>query len=262
METTAVIVARKGSVRIKSKSLLTLNGQSLIERKITQLQNCKHIDRIVFGSDCEIMLQKAKNCGAEVVERPEYYCDEKKASANEMIANMLELINTDVVVWAHCTNPLISPNTYDKALQIFFENLQNGSHDSLLSVVELREHLWNSDKCTALNYNPYALRHTPAKELTPFFMQDGGIFIQPYTQMKQNSYFFGKRPYLFEIPKDEFLDINDMRDYLLAKALVESYKGGGYKRLHTQTSRLNPYCKIYSTFTHSFSSSLSTKHAA
>lgn len=261
METTAVIVARKGSVRIKSKSLLTLHGQSLIERKITQLQKCKHIDRIVFGSDCEIMLEKAKNCGAEIVERPEYYCNEKKASANEMIANMLDLINTDIVVWAHCTNPLISANTYDKALRIFFKNLQNGSHDSLLSVVELREHLWNSDKSTALNYNPYAPRHTPAKELSPFFMQDDGIFIQPYTQMKQNSYFFGKRPYLFEIPKDEFLDINDMRDYLLAKALVESYKGGGYKGLHTQTSCLNPYHKIFSTF-YFHSSSPLKKHVA
>ena len=51
-------------------------------------------------------------------------------------------------------------------------------------------------------------------------MQDGGIFIQPYYQMKENSYFFGKNPYLFEIPVDEFLDINVMRDYLLAKALI------------------------------------------
>ena len=39
--------------------------------------------------------------------------------------------------------------------------------------------------------------------------------------MKANSYFFGKKPYLFEIPKEEFLDINEMRDYLLARAIVE-----------------------------------------
>lgn len=54
METTAVVVARKGSVRIKSKSLLILDGKSLIERKIIQLQKCKHIDRVVFGSDCQM----------------------------------------------------------------------------------------------------------------------------------------------------------------------------------------------------------------
>ena len=55
-------------------------------------------------------------------------------------------------------------------------------------------------------------------------MQDGGIFIQPYENMRQNSYFFGKRPYLFVTPKEEFLDINEERDYLLAKAILQEKK--------------------------------------
>ena len=134
----------------------------------------------------------------------------------------MSLICTDVVVWAHCTNPLISAPTYDTAISAFLSNIPR--YDSLCSVVELREHLWRGDKHTPLNYNPYALRHTPAKALPPLYMQDGGIFIQPYAQMKANSYFFGKKPYLFEIPKEEFLDINEMRDYLLARAIVESSK--------------------------------------
>ena len=47
-EISAIIVARKGSKRIKSKSLLKLNGETLIERKIPQLQKCKNVDRICF----------------------------------------------------------------------------------------------------------------------------------------------------------------------------------------------------------------------
>lgn len=221
MEITAVVVARKGSVRIKSKSMLELGGQSLIERKILQLRATKQIHRVVFGSDCEQMRSIARGAGAEVVERGAYFCDESRASANEMIGEMMSLIHTDVVVWAHCTNPLISAPTYDTAISAFLSNIPR--YDSLCSVVELREHLWRGDKHTPLNYNPYALRHTPAKALPPLYMQDGGIFIQPYAQMKANSYFFGKKPYLFEIPKEEFLDINEMRDYLLARAIVESY---------------------------------------
>ena len=60
-----------------------------------------------------------------------------------------------------------------------------------------------------------------ARELPPLYMQDGGIFIQDYLSMKKNSYFFGNRPLLYEIPKNEFLDINEYRDYLLAKCIVE-----------------------------------------
>ena len=220
MEITAVVVARKGSVRIKSKSLLELGGQSLIERKITQLMATRQIHRVVFGSDCEQMRAIAKKAGAEVVERAPYFCDEGRASANEMIGEMMSLIRTDFIVWAHCTNPLITARTYDNAISAFLSHF--GVYDSLCSVVELREHLWQSDKHTPLNYDPYTPRHTPAKALPPLYMQDGGIFIQPYAQMKANSYFFGKKPYLFEIPKEEFLDINEMRDYLLAKVIVES----------------------------------------
>lgn len=217
-EVTAVIVARKGSKRIPSKSLLELNGESLIERKIHQLSQCKNVNRIVFGSDSDEMLEKAKKAGAEIVHRPDYFCNEELASANDMIKNMMDLIKTGVVVWAHCTNPLLSAQTYDKAIEIYFNNLPK--YDSLLSVVELKEHLWKDEK--PFNYNPYAVRHIPARDLPPLYMQDGGIFIQSYENMKQNSYFFGNKPYLFKIPQDEFLDINEYKDYLLAKCITES----------------------------------------
>ncbi len=217
-EVTAVIVARKGSVRIPSKSLLKLDNESLIARKIRQLKLCHNIDRVVFGSDSEEMLEEAKNAGAETVRRPDYYCDEAVASANDMIGNMCSLIDTDIVVWAHCTNPLLSPATYDLAVETFFNNQLE--YDSLLSVVQLKEHLWGEDR-KPLNYDPYGPRHVPARDLPPYYMQDGGIFIQPHKKMLENSYFFGKKPFLFQIPETEFLDINNMRDYLLAKAIVE-----------------------------------------
>lgn len=50
-EVTAIIVARKGSKRIQSKSMLKLEGETLIARKINQLKRCKNIHRVVLGSD-------------------------------------------------------------------------------------------------------------------------------------------------------------------------------------------------------------------
>lgn len=219
-EVTAVIVARKGSVRVPNKNMMKLGEDTLIARKIKQLKACKNIDRVVFGSDSDEMLNHAEKYGAEAIRRPDFYCDETVASANDMIFNMCSLINTDVVVWSHCTNPLLSSETYDKAVQIYFDN-QN-EYDSLLSVVEFKEHLWGTDK-KPLNYNPYQPRHVPARELPPYYMQDGGIFIQSHKQMLENKYFFGNKPYLYIIPENEFLDINNMRDYILAKTIVEGY---------------------------------------
>ena len=116
---------------------------------------------------------------------------------------------------------MISTQTYDLAIKTFF--IKRDIFDSLLSVVELREHLWHKTVAgiVPLNYNPYSLRHTPARELQPYYMQDGGIFIQPYLQMKHNCYFFGRKPYHFIIPQSEFLDINEERDFLLAERILE-----------------------------------------
>ncbi len=50
-------------------------------------------------------------------------------------------------------------------------------------------------------------------------MQDGSIFIQKYRDMKVNNYFFGKKPFLFEIPIEEFMDIDTERDLAIARAL-------------------------------------------
>lgn len=219
MEVSAVIVARGGSVRVPNKNLLEIRGEPLIARKIRQLQQVEDIDRVIVGSDSESILEVASKYGAEPILRPEIYCDERVSSANEMIANMCDLFSTDIVMWTHCTNPLIRPETYSKALQEFKKN-EKLAFDSLISVYEIREHLWKNSK--PMNYNPWADVHPRASELEPLFGQDGGIFIQRYSNMKKNSYFFGSNPYLFKVPVDEVFDINTMLDFDRIKILIEN----------------------------------------
>ena len=137
-EVTAIIPCRKGSLRIPSKNLLPLGTDTLLSRKIKQLKNAKNIDRIVVGSDDDLMLDVASNCGVEAIRRPDFYCDEKVASANDMIANMMDLVKTDIVVWSHCTNPLLSSKTYDNAVDTFINNfLQYGINNPLSKVAAL-----------------------------------------------------------------------------------------------------------------------------
>jgi len=168
-------------------------------------------------------LDFAEQAGAEPIKRDEYFCDEAKCSINEAVFDMCSKIQTDVTVWAHCTNSL-SSKTYEQAITTYLGKLEQG-FDSLVSVVEMREHLWNADG-KPFNYNPYQAKHPLAKELPPLYMQDGGIFIQEQTNMLQNRYFFGKKPYLFCVNPNEFVDINEYKDYVIAKALYEYQETG------------------------------------
>ena len=191
------------------------NDTSLLGYKIKKLQECEQVDQIIVGSDCDLILKYAEQLGATPVKRPDEACDEELCSANEMIADLCGRIKTDVVVWTHCTNPNISPNTYGEAIQAF---LNNDNYDSLLSVNIVKEHLWTSTRIP-FNYNPWGGKHILAKDLPKLYKQNGAFFIQPHEQMLKNSYFFGRKPFLFVTPEEESTDINTEIDFKIAEVL-------------------------------------------
>lgn len=216
----AMIPARAGSVRIKNKNLMLLNGSSLIARKIKQLKDAG-IGQVYVGSDSDVILQEAEKNGAFAIQRDPLACDESIASANEMIKDFSMRVEGEIAIWAHCTNPFVYGPHYIQALNIFVDQSINlKEHDSLISVTKIQSHMWNHKKIP-VNYNPWAEKHTLAKDLNPVYFQDGAIFIQRLKDFQTNNYFFGKKPYLFELDYLPSFDINFPEDIKAAEILVE-----------------------------------------
>jgi len=216
----AVIPAKKTSVRLPNKNMRPFKGTTLLGYKIKKLQECEEVGEIIVGSDCDEILAHAEQLGAIPVKRPDEACDEEICSANKMIGDLCGRIKTDVVVWTHCTNPNISPATYDHAIETF---LNNRNYDSLISVDLVQEHLWKDwgDMRYPLNYNPWAKEHTLAKDLSPLYKQNGAFFIQSHENALKNSYFFGENPQLFLTDLSESTDINTEIDFKIAEFLAK-----------------------------------------
>ena len=233
MKVTAVIVAKKESKRLRNKNMLPFGESNLLGTKIRQLKECEAINEVVVGSNCDEMLSFAKTLGAVSVKREEAYCDEDTCSANRMIGNMCSLIHTDVVLWAHCTNPLIRAETYDAAVNLYFKKVKEYDNrgpvfgslfDSLISVDLVQEHFWRAGRnAYPLHHDPYHGEHVLAKDLPKLYKQNGAIFIQSHENMKRNSYFYGDSPYLFTTPEEESFDINTELDYRIAKYIYEDF---------------------------------------
>lgn len=216
-EVVFLIPVRGGSRRIPRKNLLDIDGETMLGRKIRQLLP---LGRVVVGSDDDEMLDEAERHGAETVRRTK--TNEGADSANSMIAEFMTLIDPcETVVWAHCTNPLLSTETYRRAIEAYRFALRDG-YDSLVSVHEIHGHFWHADMRTPCYNVTWCrnMRHLLASELAPFYEQDGGIFIQSHRRFRETSYFFGDRPFLFAVPEDEFLDINTPRDVMVLRALM------------------------------------------
>jgi CMP-N,N'-diacetyllegionaminic acid synthase len=212
---TAIVAARGGSVRLPCKALLPFAGSSLVGHKVRTLKACPLIDRVVINSDSEAIRREACLHGAEAIEGRDYHDDTRMMLSDS--AAQVGGRDEDLILWAHPTNPLVRADTYASAIAAYRSAGQD--FDSLLSVVPVQRHAWMSGR--PFNYDPYGDRHTLAADLEPIGFQDGAIFIRPRGAMRDDAYFFGRRPLLFEMNALEGWDIDTEQDYRAARALFE-----------------------------------------
>lgn len=216
----AVVVARGGSRRLPRKAMLPFRGVPLIVHAVNRLRRAECVGRVVVGSDSTEILEAARSAGADIERRDDFHCDESRCSANEMIRDMARRIDEDLILWAHPTNPLVKPTTYDLAVITYLDGLARG-FDSLASVSAQKRHAWYQGR--PLNHRPYAGTHTPAAGLLPVWYQDGAIFIRPTQDFYSQPRFIGDRPQLFELAGFEGWDIDTHDEYRMALALDQAH---------------------------------------
>jgi CMP-N-acetylneuraminic acid synthetase len=124
-----------------------------------------------------------------------------------MVSNMLGFFKTDVVLWAHPTNPFINKNHYNEALSIFQKKYPK--IDSLFSVTEINDYFWGTNK-KPLNHNPQEKTHTllSTKKIKPIFVDNGGIFIREHKKMIEDGRFWGKKGEMYIMNSRDGWDIN------------------------------------------------------
>jgi CMP-N-acetylneuraminic acid synthetase len=227
---TAIIPAKGTSERLPGKNLRPFPGDgldgrpgtSLLTHKIAQLLSCERIDAVVVGSDDPKTLREARLAGALTRERDPRFCDELNTPLRERWRDLVSKVQTDLIVWAHVTNPLCPPQAYDLAVDRYLAASGGGVYDSLASVTRIRRHAWVDG--APFGFNPWEGDHTFARDLTPIDFQDGAIFIQPRQQMLDNGYFYGERPLLFELPQPYGWDVDTEYDLYCARCFYAMIK--------------------------------------
>ena len=218
MKLAAVIVIRKDSVRIQHKSRKKINGQSLVERKISQLKKVKSLNEIYLGTNDLSLKKLSKKYKINFIERENKYCDEKKTTANDMVKNMLKFVDADIILWAHPTNPFIDHEIYEKAIRIFKKSIKK--YDSLFSATLIKNHFW-SHKKKPINHNPFSKKHVVASKLPAIFGQNGGIFIRFKKDMIKDGRFIGNKPHIFSVNEIQGWDLDHTWQLETARTLVK-----------------------------------------
>jgi len=210
----ALIAVRSGSVRVKNKNIRTFNDSTLLELKIKQLQSVKEINDVVVNSNSDEMLSIAKNLGARTVKRDDYYAS-NTISMSSVFEHMAKNMDCENILYANCTNPLVSTNSYSDAIRIFLNN--TSAYDSLVSCHDIKEFLYLDGK--ALNYDP--MNQPRSQDLPNVVALNFAISIIPKSDMIKNRNIIGMNPYFYKLNEVESLDIDTPLDFFIAEKLYQ-----------------------------------------
>lgn len=212
---TAFVPVKGQSKRLVGKNLLPLGGEPLLLRKIRQLKKVKELDEIVVSSDSEAMLAVAQAEGVKVVSRPKDLADETR-EFSDFVAYVCGLVKTRHLLWACCTSPFMTENSYRNALEHYLAALSDG-YDSLITTITFQHFLLDSDG--PLNFSR-AEGHKNSEDLPRWELFTNGAIVCPVESARTWRYHFGPKARRYSVSQLEALDIDTEFDYEVCRGLI------------------------------------------
>lgn len=204
------------SERIPRKNLKDFNGKPLFIHVLETLSSSEFIEEVIINTDSKEIAKKAQAASSKVKihNRPVEICGDM-ISMNEVINNDIENCEGTIFIQTHSTNPLLTLDTIDSALQSFLN--KDESFDSIFSVTKMQTRLfWKNGE--PINHNPLELIRT--QDLPAVYEENSNFFIFSKDSFyKANKKRIGLKPRMFEVNKIEAVDIDEPSDFEIAEAL-------------------------------------------
>lgn len=226
---TAFLPCRAGSERISRKNTRPFAGYEggLTAIKLEQLAACPEIDRIVLSTDDEEVISIARSLSEigtklAIDKRPQELC-QSSTSTDDLIRYVPSVIPVGTVLWTHVTSPLVQPARYSEIAKAYRSALENGTHDSLMTVTPIREFLWTERG--AWNYDREREKWPRTQTLRPVYAVNNAAFVLEAQLMAETLDRIGESPFLFELDAVESTDIDWPEQFDLAEVLFMRHLG-------------------------------------
>jgi len=217
-----VVPVRLESSRVKEKVLLPFANSNLLEWKIKQLKEVISKKNIFISTESDKLKEIALKNGVQIHHRDFYLADGHKATFSEVITGIVKDIPLKHIAWVTAVVPLMKPTEYKKAFETYLkEVVELKNNDSLVSVNLLKDYFW--DKNGSINYHADK-NHIVSQDLPDMYRVTNGLYMREKKDILKDEYFLGQNPNRFEVSKISGIDIDEVEDYEIAKALLNIYK--------------------------------------
>ena len=217
----AIIPARGGSKGIPRKNLKYFNGKPIISYIIDACLKAKTIGWIYVTTDNKEIAQAAIACGANVIDRPpELSTDEivLEPAIHHAVCKIEEQgIKSNLIATLQITSPLLTSLSIDRAIRLLVDKPEV---DSVISGYNDPHLGWSKiDNSLVPRYKDRLCRQW----LPDDYRETGGIVCTRRQFMDKNNR-LGKNIEIYELPKVETIDINDLYDWKSAESITQIKK--------------------------------------
>jgi N-acylneuraminate cytidylyltransferase len=212
-----VLVPMKGhSERVPHKNIRPLAGKPACHWILETLSQSKYIDEIIVNTDdreiADTISQNFRK--ATIIKRPDFLLGDM-VSIQPLIEYDMSKAEGNYFLQTHSTNPLLTTETIDKAIEVFFTQEE---HDALFSVTEVKSRFyWPDGK--GINHNPKHLVRT--QDLEPIYEENSCFYIFSRETNGKTKNRLGNNPLMYPISVLEAADIDNMEDFYWCEFLLQ-----------------------------------------
>lgn len=222
----AVIVARKGSKRLKKKNVIDLHGKPLVDWTFTETIKSEYIDKIMISTDDDEVIKCGKKYSQIEIPfiRPKELSSDT-ATSIEVLLHAIKFYENknqifDYVLLLQPTSPLREKKDIDNAIM----RLENNKIKAIVSVCET-EHppLWSNTLPNDLSMRNFVnpkIKNLRSQDLPKYYRINGAIYIAEVNYLKKNNGFIGGETFAYIMPAERSIDIDTKIDFELCKILM------------------------------------------
>jgi len=220
----AVTLARGGSKGINKKNITPINDKPLLTYTIEEVIKSNYIDKYIIATDDSDIEQVCKANNINCFKRG--IVSDTQTSATGLLEVLKDTAPYDYVIEVMCTNPLKTVDDIDGAIL----KLNTSQADSVVSVVRIWDNHPSRVKiiendiligfCTEEDPDTPGQRRQDLEP--PAYVRNGSIYAMTWNQITTNKQRLGKvtRPYI--MPGQRTINIDEPRDLMLAKFIIEN----------------------------------------
>jgi CMP-N-acetylneuraminic acid synthetase len=220
-EVVALLPMKARSERIPNKNFRNFLGKPLFRWILDTLLSVQKISKIIINTDARAIFKEHGITSSERIiirDRRTDLCGDF-VSMNKIIEDDVSRFSAEIYIMTHTTNPILRPDTIKKALHEFQKNCIDGEFDSLFTVNRYQTRFYRGDG-SPVNHDPENLIRT--QDLESWYEENSNLYIFSKKSFMEKHARIGKKPFLFEMPRWESIDIDDQDSWDLAEMVARS----------------------------------------